>query len=193
MPYIALSIPDCVPLQLQQFIRRGLEPFLRDVHKLLAYGDHTVPGDRQGLDHSTAVVLMSIVAGVSATLYAKYRKQSGKQFEGFLTDWFPWDLLPPLGGVDEHYAAKSIYDCFRNPFIHRLGLVERGDTPFKFSKGFGDDESITGLEGMAILPAIGIARSHAFIHTQKGDVLMLDCFYWVIRKFIYSMVAYPNQ
>ncbi len=73
-----------------------------------------------GCNFAITQVLMSVIGGISTTLY-KQHGNVGDRFIGLLKDYYPWDL-EPTGILPAADAADAIYNVFRNPLTHDLGL-----------------------------------------------------------------------
>lgn len=65
-------------------------------------------------------VLMSVIGGISTTLYEQTGKV-GVRFIGVLEDYYSWDL-EPKGILQKKDVVNAIYNIFRNPLTHDLGL-----------------------------------------------------------------------
>ena len=69
MPYHQLETPSATHPHLVSIVRDQIDPLLRDVHALLRLPIPNQPGlDAKG-NFSAALILLGVVAGVSAMLY----------------------------------------------------------------------------------------------------------------------------
>ena len=128
MAYLPISLPPDTPDIVQRVIRDAVEPFLRDVHTLFLL---PLPGSTPdvGCNFSAAHVSLAAISGVSAVLYST-RGKSGKVFQDFLIDCYPWALEPKRdGAVSPSDAARILYEEFRNPLTHVAGTRVRALKP----------------------------------------------------------------
>lgn len=73
-----------------------------------------------GCNFSIAQVLMAYIAGVS-TVFFDAAGESRDRFVGLMTAFYPWHQEPD-DGVKDAAGPYIIYDLYRNPFTHSLGL-----------------------------------------------------------------------
>jgi hypothetical protein len=185
MAYVELDLPDTIPVSVNSVIRGGVEPLLQDVHWMLAtvIAEPTDTGPRRQLQVPIAHVLLATVSGISAKLLHPPSKYSGKQFQECLTRFFPWDIDPPIG-VSNEEAAKTLYEVFRNPLVHSLGLNGAGAPAVKIGhvlRGTDDAENrVEELERLAVKPY----ANPSLVVTPERRVLWLDPFYWGVRKLV---------
>lgn len=149
-----------------------------------------IDGDPHGWERPALSMLLTVVAGVSATLYG-HEASSGSQFKGLLSDCYPWDLDPPAGATPRE-TAHILYNEFRNPFVHTLGLRIKG-RHIKFGGilfGGGDaDSRIEDLERSPIRPQ----SDPSFVRRHDATVLWLGAFYWGLRVMLERMAADPDR
>lgn len=66
---------------------------------------------------------MEIIGGISTTLFQGKRKgTSGDKFKTVLEKYYPWDLE---GCLDSRQSTEDLYDFFRNPLAHNLGMKNK--------------------------------------------------------------------
>jgi hypothetical protein len=119
MPYQPLKLASTTPPKVRAPIHQIEALSFSDVHSMLRLPLHhyrLAPGCNFAIAH----VLMAVIGGVSTTLY-RHTGQVGERFKGVLVDYFPWDL-EPTGTLPPADAADIIYEVFRNPITHDLGL-----------------------------------------------------------------------
>jgi hypothetical protein len=148
MAYVKLDLPETLPDSVSVVIREGVEPLLQDVHWMLAtaIAEQADTGPRRQLQVPIAHVLLATVAGVSAKLLHAPGKKNGERFKECLIRFFPWDI-DPAAGVSNEEAAKILYEVFRNPLVHRLGLNEVRTPAVKIGQVFrGTEEAEKGVE-----------------------------------------------
>jgi hypothetical protein len=208
--YRRLSLPDDVPQVVRRVIDAGAEPLLRDVHTMLRL-PLAESELRAGCGFSIVNVLLSVVSGASVLLYSP-QGGSGFLFRRFLADYYPWASEPERAGacVGEE-AAEKLYDEFRNPFAHALGIsvkTESATTRALVPRSFvlkvkrvvvGDPAGVhTGLSETAIeeieaaeqrpswLPATLIKQPHKIVTSPEA-------LYWGIRKAIEAICRDPSR
>ena len=191
MAYVPLDLPTSLPTPVEQVIRGPVENYLHDVHWMLAT---TLPGgDGPGrqLQNPIAMTLLAVVAGVSTELYqAPQGTGTGRRFKDCLIDFFPWDIDPPQG-VSNEKAAEILYDGFRNPMAHFLGLWNPLRTKLGIVfRGTEDAEAkVEELERLNNKPY----SDPCLVVTAEKRVLWLDQLYWGVRQMIQRWARDPNQ
>lgn len=180
MAYVPLRYPKDLPPRVRSAVLLGAEPFLREAHWMLGV---RVPGDpgRQ-LQFSIAMTLLATISGISATLYSR-AGPPGDLFVGLLKDHYPWEVDPP-DGISAEGAAHILYDEFRNPFAHSLGLRLYPSKRIKVGLVFGAlDADIEQL-------AVAERPAHSSIErTDDKITLWADSLYWGVRCMLERMVA----
>jgi hypothetical protein len=128
-------------------------------------------------------VLLATVAGASTQLLHTPGKGTGARFRECLVSFFPWDIDPPRG-VSNEEAAKILYDVFRNPMVHFLGLNKATDPIVKIGHVFrGTDDAeqrVEQLERLTVKPY----SDPCLVVTPEKRVLWLDPFYWGVRRLV---------
>lgn len=185
MAFTELELPDALPASVRTVIRDGVEPLLQDVHWMLAtvIAAPTDTAPRRQLQVPIAHVLLATVAGISTQLLHAPGKGTGVRFKDCVTRFFPWDIDPPKG-VSNNEAAKILYDVFRNPMVHFLGLNKAGDPVVKIGQVFRGTEDaeqrVEQLERLTVKPY----SDPCLVVTPEKRVLWLDSFYWGVRKLV---------
>ena len=185
MAYVELDLPNSLPDSVHTVIRKGVDPLLQDVHWMLAMviGEPTDTAPRRQLQLPIAHVLLATVAGVSKTLLHAPEKRTGVRFKKCLIKYFPWDIDPPTG-VSHDEAAKILYEVFRNPMVHCLGLNKASDPVVKIGHAFrGTDDAEKRVEELECLTVKPISEPCLVVSPGKR-VLWLDPFYWGVRKLV---------
>ena len=143
-----------------------------------------------------AQVLLNAISGISTTLYHA-RGGSGARFVGLLEHFYPWDLEPP-NGPTARVGAELIYDVFRNPLTHNLGLHLFGPATPKVkikrwarSNGAGGptEAKIAGWEKSSQRPN----WSHTVIARSDATVLFVEPLYWGIRVMLQRLATDQSQ
>jgi len=139
-----------------------------------------------------AQVLLNAISGISTTLY-KHKGGSGAQFKGLLEHYYPWDLEPP-NSPSPNEGASLIYDVFRNPLTHNLGLHLFGEsTPkvkikrFARANGAGGpiEAKIVQWEKSPIRPN----WSYTVIARSDATVLFVEPLYWGVRIMLERLLS----
>lgn len=127
MSYQPLIFPTDLPEPISWMVREQLEPMLRDVHCMARLPLPSI-GLEAGCNFAMANCLFTVLSGVSATLY----EQDGGARELFcrMMNERYWPIDPPKG-IDPERASDLLYDEFRNPFTHALGLAIEFDRSMK--------------------------------------------------------------
>jgi len=175
MPYQPLNLPSSTPTKVRALIHRIEALSFSDVHSMLRLPLHHYRL-AAGCNFAIVHVLMAVIGGVSTTLY-RHTGRVGERFTGVLLNYFPWDL-EPTGTVPPADAADIIYEVFRNPITHELGLDIRQKSSgiqvkikrMKTSTRAGRDRGLTErqIEKLEASPT-RISHSHCRI-TQKGPL-----------------------
>jgi hypothetical protein len=190
MAYQKLALAEGTPSIVAKLIRGGVEPFLQDVHCALRLPLRR-PNLPAGLNFIIAHALLGVVAGASSAFYRRHQFD-GEAFKGLLVEFYPWDLEPHDA---EDPASKSaiLWDTFRNPFAHSVGLAyekKGGQREFKprgynVKVGRGNaslkEREIVAMERSATRP--NFHRS-TLVVTPEKRVLWVEPFYWGIRMML---------
>jgi hypothetical protein len=117
----SLALAPQTPVAVREFIAECVENlFFKDVHTMLRL-PQPEHGFAAGCNFAIAHTLLASIGGVSATLYA-HEGRSGELFRGLLRDCYPWSREPG-SKVKPEAAATYLYNLFRNPLTHSLGLL----------------------------------------------------------------------
>jgi len=192
MAYVPLDLPTSLPTPVGQVIRGPVEGYLHDVHWMLAT---TLPGGADGpgrqLQNPIAMTLLATVAGVSTELFqAPKGTGTGTRFKDCLIHFFPWDVDPP-SGVSNEEAAGILYDGFRNPMVHFLGLWN----PLRTKLGIvfrGTEDAEARVEDLERSNTNPYSDPFLVVTTEKR-VLWLDQFYWDVRQMIQNWARDSDQ
>ena len=195
MAYVELDLSDTIPDSVRTVIRKGVEPLLQDVHWMLAtvIAGPTDTAPRRQLQVPIAHTLLATVAGVSAKLlHAPEKKDTGERFKECLTRFFPWDVDPPTGASKDE-AAKILYEAFRNPLVHYLGLNMARAPAVKIAQILrGTDDAENRVEELERLTGKPYSVPCLVVAPEKR-VLWLDPFYWGVRKLVERWSRDPDQ
>jgi len=194
MAYQPLNLDQRSPQNVRDLIKH-VDLSFSDVHSMLRL-PITNYGITAGCNFAITHVLMSIISGVSTTLY-KQKGLVGDRFKGVLKDYFPWSL-EPKGILPANDAAEAIYNVFRNPLTHDLGLdvkqhsrglmvkVER----LKTSSNSGKDRGLTEKQIAVIERGKTRPKMSATVTaTPQKKVLLVEGLYWGLRVMIEKLSA----
>lgn len=184
MPYTPLQIDAATPARVRRLITSIENHYLSDVHTMLK-----LPRPERrltaGCNFTIAQVLAAVISGLSVTLYAHSGK-SGQRFKSLLIDFYPWDREPP-GAVTPQRGAKTIYEVFRNPLTHDLGLdlEKKAKTPQVKIKRLASKNKTTGLseKQLRLLESTTSRPTMSAAVTIRSDatVLLVEALYWGVR------------
>jgi hypothetical protein len=120
--YNLLRIHEDTPSEVQMFIRSHLDFMFSDAYNMLRFPipDRGLFGDG---NWAAANHLLSLISGISRVLYFPRDEdtKTGPLFKHVLEQFYPWDKEPD-GGVKGKDGAYFLYEVFRNPLSHVLGL-----------------------------------------------------------------------
>ena len=194
--YQPLLLPEGLGPDTAELIRDQLEPQLTDVHAMLRLPIDGDPGLRGGCNLSVTQVLLSVISGVSVTVYdpsaLTRRGGRGKLFREVLEKHYPWDEERHLPGARlDADAATELYDLFRNPLAHTLGVVDPQDNPTGrrviIKKGSIPEAAIVATELATIRPSDWTDPTLQ----EDGNELILwvRSFYWGVRQMICDVAS----
>jgi hypothetical protein len=185
MAYTPLTIPTQTPPSVRSLIQSIEDHFFRDVHTMLRLpqADHDMPA---GCNFAITQALTAAISGVSVTLYS-YGGGTGARFKGLVTHYYPWKLEPVVIGPD--VGAQTIYNVFRNPLTHDLGLdLQRKRKTKRVNIKRLGHSSTTGLSESTV-EAIEtnirkVTPSPTLAITPDATTLLVEVFYWGVRTMI---------
>ena len=194
--YQSLLLPKGLAAGTAKLIRDQLEPQLADVHAMLRLPIDSDPGLRGGCNLSATQVLLSVVSGVSVTVYDPSaltgRGDRGKLFREVLEKHYPWKEEQHLPGARlDAAAAAELYRLFRNPLAHTLGVVDPQDNPSGrrviIEKGSVPEADIVAQERATSRLADWTNPTLR----EDGDelVLWVRSFYWGVRQMICDVAS----
>ena len=164
MAYHPIRVPPETSPELAEIVSRLVDPLLADVHAMLRLPQKDIPGLGAGCNLSAVLNLLAVVSGVSTQLAVPPHpsegidpeQQPGALFIRVLENHFPWSEEPQNGTeLLGRPAAEILYDVFRNPLTHSLGIYKsdkHGDP--KAAKGALAEED----KAAAILRTIASGR-----------------------------------
>lgn len=174
-----------------------IDSLLADVHSMLRLPIETDPGLKGGCNLSAALILLSVVAGLSAEIYRNDQPrridQSGGWFKKVLADFYPWEQEETLeNAILREHAANVLYEAFRNPLVHSLGVFEGSKYGrLKVAKGSLEESEIESIERADSRPnwdRLTLYTDSSAKAERTKTILTLKHFYWGVRKTIYRVV-----
>jgi len=170
--YQPLKINTATPEHTRRLIQH-LDMLLKDVHAMFR-----LPLKEEGLtagcNFAAAVFLLEIIGGISTTLF-QGTGRSGQKFKTVVQDYYPWDLE---GRPDRAKAAKELYQFFRNPLAHALGMGGKKGGIGK--QGFPEDQ----LEKLELSTSAPLNPTLQSMPAEDILSLSVDSLYWGVRVMI---------
>jgi hypothetical protein len=195
MAYQYLNIPSTTPPNVKALVHHIESLSFSDVHSMLRLPIHNYV-IHAGCNFAIAHVLMAVIGGVSTALYHSTGKV-GERFTGVLVDYFPWNL-EPHGSVSPKDGADAIYEVFRNPLTHDLGLDLKKKSAglkvkfkrLKTSTRTGTDRGLTERQ-IELLERSQARPNTSATVTLASDkrVLLIEGLYWGLRRMIERLTA----
>jgi hypothetical protein len=187
MAYHPLEISLTTPKKVQHFIRRYVDMLFEDVHCMMRL---PIPAQelRAGCNFAAATFLLDLISGISRSLYSG-PGGSGVRFKAVLEKYYPWDM-EPVGGFDAKTGSKVLYDIFRNPLVHALGLSgER----MAIGKSALPEYLLVSLERSVVRPKDGPAEATIRAYpAEKRKDLLVEGLYWGVRHMVYRLRNDPG-
>lgn len=121
--YLSLTPDPATPERVKDFIAKHVDMQFHDVHCMLRL---PMPERalRAGCNFAAASTLLGLVSGASVMLFAPDRfhdkKDRGKLFQDVLRCAYPW--LKGRSAVDPVEANETLWELYRTPFAHSLGV-----------------------------------------------------------------------
>lgn len=195
MSYRQLSLDGNTPAVVERFVRQHLEIQFHDIHCMLRL---PLPEQdiKAGCNFSVANSLLSLVSGLSAFLTANIDTSgnSGSKFKEVLLNYYPWDLQPPVNSTKER-SVNHLYEYFRNPLAHSLGLRRKGNFLIVIAKGVLSEKQIEELEQSATPHAQAIEYTPITLNNEQIEqiTLYVEYFYWGVREMLKRLSSDTKQ
>lgn len=186
MSYQPLALDEQTPAVVEHFVRNHLDMQFHDVHCMLRL---PLPEFdlRAGCNFTVANSLLSLVSGLSALLTENIDTtgNSGSKFKEVLINYYPWDLQPPVNGTKER-SVDHLYEYFRNPLAHSLGLRSKGNFLIVIAKGVLSEQEIEKLEQSTTPHAQAVEYTPITLNNEQIEQITLyaEYFYWGIREML---------
>ncbi len=186
MSYQPLTLDEKTPSVVERFVRQHLEMQFHDIHCMLRLPLPEVD-IKAGCNFAVANSLLSLVSGLSAFLTENIDTSgnSGSKFKEVLLNYYPWDLQPPVNSTKER-SVDHLYEYFRNPLAHSLGLRSKGNFLIVIAKGNLSEQKIEKLEQSTIPQAQAIEYTPITLNNEQIEriTLYVEYFYWGVREML---------
>ena len=186
MSYQPLTLDEKTPSVVEHFVRQHLEMQFHDIHCMLRL---PLPEQdiKAGCNFAVANSLLSLVSGLSALLTENIDTtgNSGSKFKEVLLNYYPWDLQPPVNGGKER-GVDHLYEYFRNPLAHSLGLRRKGNFLIVIAKGILSEQEIEKLEQSTTPHAQAVEYTPVTFNNERIEqiTLYVEYFYWGVREML---------
>lgn len=202
MAYISLKLPAGTSSRVEAIVRGQIDPLFADVHSMMRLPIQEVDLNA-GCNFSATLVILELIAGVSVELYERPdldrkdpRDQRKLRFKQLLDNHYPWNEERSLpGAITDEQASNILYEAFRNPLAHRLGIYDGGHSlgTIKIAKGPLSEPDIEAIEQAESRPANWTGPTLFTDGETKSDrtktVLRVKSLYWGARRMIWNMVS----
>ena len=186
MSYQPLTLDEKTPTVVERFVRQHLEMQFHDIHCMLRLPLPELD-IKAGCNFAVANSLLSLVSGLSAFLTENIDTSgnSGSKFKEVLQNYYPWDLQPPVNSTKER-SVDHLYEYFRNPLAHSLGLRSKGNFLIVIAKGNLSEQEIEKLEQSATPHAQAIEYTPITLNNEQIEqiTLYVEYFYWGVREML---------
>ena len=153
------EIPElCRYPSVSEFVEKHLSMQFGDVRSMLRLPLRK-SGIEYGCNFAATATLCNIVSGISVTIFKpskslrtnrKDKKEwigSGEAFKQLLRNYYPWEP-----GENPTDGAKALYDLFRNPLAHALGVHGRSSYQIYIRKSPLQNRQIEQIEKSSVRP-----------------------------------------
>lgn len=186
MSYQQLSLDSNTPSVVENFVRQHLEMQFQDIHCMLRLPLPELD-IKAGCNFAVANSLLSLVSGLSTFLTENIDTSgnSGSKFKEVLLNYYPWDLQPPVNSTKER-SVGHLYEYFRNPLAHSLGLRRKGNFLIVIAKGNLSEQEIEKLEQSTTPHAQAIEYTPITLNNEQIEqiTLYVEYFYWGVREML---------
>ena len=186
MAYQLLVLSPATPPVVQHFIQEQVDMQFHDIHCMLRLP--LLERDLgAGCNFAAANVLLAIVSGLSALLTKKLEtsRKSGRLFRRILLEYYPWDVQPPHTSAIER-SVDHLYEFFRNPLVHSLGIKIKGNFQVAIAKDSLPEVEIEKLERLTVPPGPAMVYKPITINNEQIEriTLVVPHFYWGVREMV---------
>lgn len=186
MSYTRLEISDNTPVAMKNFIDQHLDMQVADIHCMLRLPIPELTL-HSGFNFAAANSLLALVSGTAALISENINTKggSGDLFKEVLKRYYPWNVQPPTN-KDVETTIKHLYEYFRNPLSHSLGLRNAGNFLVLIVKAPLSETDIEKLEKRDSPDAPAIIYEPIELNGENIERIELHVpqFYWGVRKMI---------
>ena len=180
------AIDRTAPPNVAQFVRDYVDIHLQDVHAMFRLPLPEVH-ITAGCNFAISAVLLSVISGLSVTLYKKKKgNESGQLFKELAERFYPWDT-EPSGALTDQAGAECLYRRFRNPLVHSLG--SDSDVSIARRSGGRSEDELEQVEKSTRRPTSLQAVATLKLNPGGQEMLNVDCFYWGVRELVTRLTA----
>jgi hypothetical protein len=190
--YRPLNVHPGAPERVKRFVAEHVDMQFHDVHCMLRL---PMPRYRlrSGCNFAAGTCLLGLIAGASIMLYEPdefgRRGNRGGLFREVLKS-YPW--LEEGSAMDPEVAIDKLWEMYRNPFAHSLGVPHPGPELFKvikFREGLSERQ-VEALERPGPRPDW---LPPTMIQQENSIKLHVDALYWGTRRMVEELTADPDR
>ncbi|OHA89086.1 MAG: hypothetical protein A2741_01670 [Candidatus Zambryskibacteria bacterium RIFCSPHIGHO2_01_FULL_43_27] len=142
---------------------------------------------------SAANSLLALVSGLAALRESNFDTTgvARTKFIKVMLDYYPWSQQPPYGTTKE-VAAEDLYDNFRNPLSHALGLRTRGNFVINIGRvGVPSSQYLERISNSDTSPGIALTYRDVEFKGEgiKEKTLDVVNFYWGVRQMVSELTS----
>jgi len=193
MAYIPIPKPTALSPYIMEVIEHVLDPCFEEIHYLLTIRRQD-QGPKGSYQKTQAMVLIALADGMAQLFIADGKIQVGDRFKKFLEKYYPWDKDMP-DGFSRDEAVNFIWDNYRCPLFHRLGLRHSPDNLIRYGNVFSrSEDEIESIESCEIRPS-----TCAFLEKKNSKEgveyvnFLVESFYWGLRQAITNVFNEPRE
>ena len=195
MSYHPLVLDLKTPPVVESFVRRHLDMQFNDLHCMLRLPLYEFGLDA-GCNFAAANSLLAFVSGLSVLLTNNLSAsgQSENLFKKILLNYYPWDLQLPESSLIER-CIDHLYDYFRNPLAHSLGIRTKGNFLVTIAKNSLAEAAIERLEQIQSSPGPAVSYTPIRLNGENIEQITLEVanFYWGVRGIVRRLSADAQQ
>jgi len=181
------------PPRVLDLIDNQIEMQFKDIHCMFRLPLRR-PKLEAGCNFAIAQVLLAQIGGISTILYKQSTASKSAFQRLMLTHYWPHD---PPEGVTSKDATEILYEEFRNPLAHNLGLhVDRRYGPLRLAIDDGVKHKVKKFEGLSEKEIVARESSQTrptmsatLTVTKNKKVLLVDGLYWGVRRMVERLAA----
>jgi hypothetical protein len=186
--YLPLSVHPSAPERIKRFVADHVDMQFSDVHCMLRLPMSRY-GLRAGCNFAAATCLLGLIAGASVVLYEPdefWNNQHRDLLFKMVLETYPWLRQRPAMGPVE--TIVKLWQMYRNPFAHSLGITRPGREMFEVIKFKGglSERQVEALESPGPRPGW---LPPTMIKQKNTIKLHVDALYWGTRRMVEALTA----